>query len=278
MAIPQIDYNYGFISPVPLDKLRAGWPRDGWDVFNAKYRAGYNPNYSKPGDAVGHKGPDLASLVTKCPVVASADGVIRFAGQGSADAGGLIEIFHDGPGAIVYLTRQMHFKLSDILVSKGQSVTKGQVIAYMGMEGNANYLHTHFEIRISDAANAKTTTTYGSVWGTPLDPEDFGILTGEPTGPELPESVRVTIDRPVLRRVLPYATVRDSAVAELQGLLAERGHISTAPGVNFDLDKLRFDGLFGPSTDAGVMGFQSAEGLTVDGVVGSNTWLKLLDR
>jgi peptidoglycan hydrolase-like protein with peptidoglycan-binding domain len=57
---------------------------------------------------------------------------------------------------------------------------------------------------------------------------------------------------------------RGSAVADLQRRLAAAGF---SPGVA--------DGIFGSLTDAAVRSFQRSRGITVDGIVGSQTWSKL---
>ncbi|MEV1286519.1 penicillin-insensitive murein endopeptidase [Micromonospora sp. NPDC049679] len=56
---------------------------------------------------------------------------------------------------------------------------------------------------------------------------------------------------------------RGSDVVALQYLLQQSGHNVTA------------DGVFGSGTDAAVKSFQSAKGLTDDGIVGPNTWAAL---
>jgi peptidoglycan hydrolase-like protein with peptidoglycan-binding domain len=57
-----------------------------------------------------------------------------------------------------------------------------------------------------------------------------------------------------------------------QGLLAAAGVLSIRANSTGD----RFDGKFGKSTDTAVRSYQRGEGLTVDGIIGRNTWESLL--
>lgn len=59
----------------------------------------------------------------------------------------------------------------------------------------------------------------------------------------------------------------------LQGLLAAAGVLPIGPNV----DRAgRFDGKFGPSTERAVRAFQTRRSITVDGIVGRQTWTNLL--
>jgi murein L,D-transpeptidase YcbB/YkuD len=68
---------------------------------------------------------------------------------------------------------------------------------------------------------------------------------------------------PPRRAALYPSRVPSEEVRELQKLL------------NFDPKDI--DGVFGPKTEAAVLGFQKARGLVDNGVVGSYTWEKLLE-
>lgn len=79
--------------------------------------------------------------------------------------------------------------------------------------------------------------------------------------------VTVTLTLPTLRRGVEPAT-GPTAVAHLQLMLNQRG----------GYPPLVEDGDFGPATEASVRHYQGNEGLTVDGVVGRQTWASLLSR
>ena len=88
---------------------------------------------------VFHNGLDVMALLG-APVYASADGVVSAASRSSKGQGNIIEIKHAGG----YLTRYEH--LSDIYVSKGQTVRRGRRIATVGMSGQAFVPHLHYEV------------------------------------------------------------------------------------------------------------------------------------
>jgi hypothetical protein len=70
----------------------------------------------------------------------------------------------------------------------------------------------------------------------------------------------VNISLPVLRR-----GAKGNTVTAVQQLLAAKGYKSG-----------KTDGIFGENTEAAVKRFQAAKGLTADGIVGKNTYIKLL--
>ena len=89
-----------------------------------------------------HPGMDIANDLGT-PIVATADGVVDFAGWDSGGYGNMVDIDH-GNGI---MTRYGH--ASQVLVSAGQSVKRGQVIAYMGSTGFSTGPHVHYEIHVN---------------------------------------------------------------------------------------------------------------------------------
>jgi murein DD-endopeptidase MepM/ murein hydrolase activator NlpD len=87
-----------------------------------------------------HYGVDMPGRLGT-PVLASAPGLVRFAGA-AGSYGGMVEIDHDGALA----TRYAH--LSRILVRPGDRVELGQAVALMGSTGRSTGSHLHFEVRV----------------------------------------------------------------------------------------------------------------------------------
>jgi murein DD-endopeptidase MepM/ murein hydrolase activator NlpD len=75
------------------------------------------------------------------PVRAAADGVVAYAGDGIAALGGLVIVKHGGGWTSVY------GHASKLLVTRGQSIKRGQTIALSGDTGFADRPEVHFELR-----------------------------------------------------------------------------------------------------------------------------------
>lgn len=127
------------------------WPARGVLTSGFGYRTspgGFGSSY--------HRGIDVAAP-TGTPIVAGEGGVIEV----SEYAGGL--------GYAVFLRiectgHQLRYgHNSQLLVTPGQAIKKGQVIALMGSTGLSTGPHSHFEVRIG---------------GNPVDPQQF--LSGSP--------------------------------------------------------------------------------------------------
>ncbi len=89
-----------------------------------------------------HSGMDIASY-RLAPIVATADGKVKFAGRRSG-YGLVVEIDH-GHG---FKTRYAH--LEKTYVKRGQKVEKGEKIAGMGSSGRSTSTHLHYEVIFED--------------------------------------------------------------------------------------------------------------------------------
>jgi murein DD-endopeptidase MepM/ murein hydrolase activator NlpD len=92
-----------------------------------------------------HAGIDLAGPIGT-PIYATADGIVGRSEYNSGGYGNLVEINH-GRGI---QTRYGH--LSRSLVSAGQHVKRGDMIAMMGSTGRSTGSHLHYEVRIDGKA------------------------------------------------------------------------------------------------------------------------------
>lgn len=90
----------------------------------------------------GYNGVDIAAPVGT-PIMASADGDVIVAKNSGWNGGyaNYVVIKHGNGSQTLYAHN------SKVIVSVGQRVVRGQVIAYVGATGNATGPHIHFEIR-----------------------------------------------------------------------------------------------------------------------------------
>lgn len=105
----------------------------------------FGPRINPVTGAAGyHRGVDFADPYG-APVYASKSGVVAYSGWMS-DYGNVIIIDH-GSGV-----QTLYAHNSQLLVSNGQAVSQGEVIAYVGSTGMSTGPHIHFEIRINGQA------------------------------------------------------------------------------------------------------------------------------
>ncbi len=114
------------------------WPvRDGGGHITSTFGYRRDPFMNT---AKFHSGIDIAHW-PGTPVIATADGVVSFAGW-SGGYGKVVKITHKYGFTTVY------GHLMSIFVSEGQFVRKGQIIGAVGMSGRATGYHLHYEVRI----------------------------------------------------------------------------------------------------------------------------------
>lgn len=77
----------------------------------------------------------------RTPIRAAADGSVSYAGNELRNYGNLVLIKHENG----YVTAYAH--ADEFVVGKGQWVSKGQVIGYVGMTGDVRSPQLHFELR-----------------------------------------------------------------------------------------------------------------------------------
>lgn len=118
----------------------------------------------------GHMGVDWPRA-GGTPILASNDGTVQYAGWTSAEQqwglGNQVLLNHGaiGVGGAVLFTRYAHMNAQPV-VAIGQTVTKGQVLGYVGTTGNSTGNHLHWE------------TAVGGRWNQ-INPRDFMATYGE---------------------------------------------------------------------------------------------------
>jgi murein DD-endopeptidase MepM/ murein hydrolase activator NlpD len=115
-------------------------------VHGTNFTSGYGVR-SDPfrGRAAMHAGIDLAGPIGT-PIYATADGIVGRSEYNNGGYGNLVELDH-GHGI---QTRYGH--LSRSMVTAGQKVKRGDLIALMGSTGRSTGSHLHYEVRIDGKA------------------------------------------------------------------------------------------------------------------------------
>lgn len=143
LAANQASKNNGSSSSVVNSNGKFAWPLKGYG------KSSITATYPRYPDGTRHDGVDIGVPIGT-PVYAAADGVVlksRYYIQ--SDRGGS---YADGYGNYVmlnhgdYITIYGHLKYRQV-VSAGQTVSKGQLIAYTASTGNSTGPHLHFEVR-----------------------------------------------------------------------------------------------------------------------------------
>ena len=118
--------------------LRSPPPRSGKFQWPAKGKV-INP-YGKIGLGKKNDGINIA-LKNGTPIRAADDGIVAYSGSELKSFGNLVLIKHTGG----WLTTYGHNKR--IIVKRGDSVRKGQIIAYAGQSGSVTRPQLYFQIR-----------------------------------------------------------------------------------------------------------------------------------
>ena len=114
-----------------------------WPTLKSGYITSPFGNRMHPiqGIVKAHHGIDISGAIGT-PAFAAADGVVIYSGW-MGGYGYAVVIDHGNGMSTLYAHN------SEVAVSEGQDVGKGQVVAYAGSTGNSTGPHVHFEVRIS---------------------------------------------------------------------------------------------------------------------------------
>lgn len=117
---------------IAAEQIPYSFPIEG----RARFTSGFGPRWGRMHNGVDYAGP------SGTPIVATADGVVSFAGTQSG-YGRMVEVRH----AHGFVTRYAH--LRRIRVSEGERVSRGDRIGDMGNTGRSTGTHLHYEVRIN---------------------------------------------------------------------------------------------------------------------------------
>ena len=138
-----------------LDAAGTGAPGDGFivPVADARLSSGFGMRFHPIlGFSRMHQGVDLAAPAGT-PIVAAAEGIVRFAGA-HGGYGNFVQVEHNGGMGSGY------GHMSTIVVRPGQMVRQGDLLGTVGSTGLSTGPHCHFEIYRGGVAIDPTTANY----------------------------------------------------------------------------------------------------------------------
>ena len=127
-----------------LNVLPFGSPADSDYRLTSSYGFRNDP-INENGGLTIHRGVDM--VISNKKVLSTGDGVVVFAGFKNG-YGYCIDVEHGSSNTLSVITHYAH--LDEILVSKGQSVKKGDQIGIQGNTGRSTGPHLHYEVRFAN--------------------------------------------------------------------------------------------------------------------------------
>jgi murein DD-endopeptidase MepM/ murein hydrolase activator NlpD len=127
-------------APAQESTIKTAEPAGGLPSFRWPVRGRVIASFGPTPNGVQNDGINLA-VPEGTPVKAAEDGVVAYAGNELKGYGNLVLVRHSNG----FVTAYAH--ASDILVKRGETVKRGQVIAHSGQTGNVTSPQLHFEIR-----------------------------------------------------------------------------------------------------------------------------------
>ena len=246
-----------------------------------------------------HNGTDIWSPVEPCYIEAFYDGKVLHAGpskikKANGEPGGFgyhVQIAHKIDG-VYYTSEYAHMAKGSIQVKKGQKVTAGTVLGKMGSTGMSTGKHLHFEIWKGKthgwSSNGKGFVEPIAFIKALIAKEAAAAEAGKST-PEDAPVVPTPVHEAPAKAVAPAAPVKPVVAAPAAptapaakianpgypGVYVKAGSKGDAVKYIQQQLKVAVTGVFDAKTAQAVKVLQKKHGLTVDAIVGPETWAKL---
>ncbi|TVR69225.1 MAG: hypothetical protein EA415_14645 [Sphaerobacteraceae bacterium] len=131
---PSVSADIAFYDSMPM-----GWPVEG--PITSRYGYRNSPFSGEGGSTELHTGIDIAAR-TGTPVIATGGGTVQVSGDNGGY--GLLVVIDHGRGVTTWYGHN-----SRLLVTPGQRVNAGDVIAEVGSTGRSTGPHVHYEVRVN---------------------------------------------------------------------------------------------------------------------------------